>query len=118
MASTPDTLQFCTSFPAMSLLPTSGVQQPKSVNDTSTLSKDVLVRFLKAVDYIPESRIEDSDVTYQSLITEFSIYNIEENHFKLICNASAMLAEVRLIFRLCYVLRIRLGHHILILIMF
>jgi len=114
MASTPDTLQSCTSFPAMSLLPTSSVQQPKSVNDTSTLSKDVLVRFLKAVDYIPESRTEDSDVTYQSLITEFSMYNIEETHFKLICNASATLAEVRIVFRLCYVLLIRLGDYILI----
>lgn len=57
--------------------------------------REIVTKFVKSLEYRPEDFMKETRTTYQSLCSEFSVYNnTSDRWFELLCLQASTLAEV------------------------
>ena len=61
--------------------------------------REIVTKFVKSLEYRPEEAMKETRTTYQSLCSEFSVYNDGRGWFEPMCLQSSTMAEVGHFFR-------------------
>ena len=61
--------------------------------------REIVTKFVESLEYRPEDAMKETRTTYQSLYSEFSVYNDGRGWFEPMCLQSSTMAEVGHFFR-------------------